>query len=117
MKKAIVLCTCSFACPSMEDIDFGELSERIRLEVPHDYMALHPRLCEDNGEELLAKILDNDTVYITPACKEEKQKKLLRDAFQRAEVPMDGNWQPIMMSFKNTDKVFDEVKRKAEEVK
>ncbi|MDZ7291843.1 MAG: hypothetical protein ONB44_23475 [candidate division KSB1 bacterium] len=116
MKKAIIMCTCSFACPSMKDIDFGELAERIRLEVPHDYMALHPRLCEANGEELLAKVLDNETVYLTPACKEEKQKKLLRDAFQRAGVPMNENWKPVMMSFKNTEQVFEEIQRKTQEV-
>lgn len=116
-KKAILMCTCSFACPSMKDIDFGELSERLRLEVPHDYLALHPRLCEENGEAFMAKVLDNDTLYITPACKETNQRKLLRDAFQRAGVPMDdGHWQPVMMSFKTTDQVFDEVQKKVGEV-
>ena len=116
MKKAILMCTCSFACPSMKDIDFGELSERIRLEIPHDYMALHPRLCETNGEEFMSRILKDDTVYITPACKETNQKKLLRDAFERAGISMDDNWQPVMMSFKNTEQVFEEVNKKVEEV-
>ena len=37
MKKAILMCTCSFACPSMKDLDLGELAERIRMELPHDY--------------------------------------------------------------------------------
>ncbi len=80
-KKAILMCTCSFACPSMKDINFGELSERIRLELLHDYMLLHPRLCEENGENLMSDLLKDNVIYITPACKEEKQKKLLRDGF------------------------------------
>ena len=47
MKEAIPICTCSFACPSMKDIDFAELSERIRLEISEaTYMVLHPRICE-----------------------------------------------------------------------
>ena len=57
MRKAILMCTCSFACPSMKDINFGDLAERIRLEIPHDYMVLHPRLCEENGEQLMKDLL------------------------------------------------------------
>ena len=41
----------------MKDINFGELAERIRMELPHDYMLLHPRLCEENGENLMADLL------------------------------------------------------------
>ncbi len=88
MKKAILMCTCSFACPSMKDIDFAELSERVRLELPHDYMLMHPRLCYESGENLMEDLLKENIAYITPACKEEKQKKLLRDGFDRANVKM-----------------------------
>lgn len=115
-KKAILMCTCSFACPSMKDINFGELSERIRLELPHDYMLLHPRLCEENGENLLADLLKDNVLYITPACKEEKQKKLLRDGFEKAGVKMDSNWKPVSISFKNTETAFNDIKKALEEV-
>ena len=118
MRKAILMCTCSFACPSMKDIDFKELSERIRLELPHDYMLLHPRLCETNGETLMGDLLKKDgIVYITPACKIEKQTKLLRDGFRRANVPMDGHWKPVSIQFKNTDQAFDDIKKALEEVR
>lgn len=109
------MCTCSFACPSMKDIDFAELSERIRLELPHDFMLLHPRLCEENGEHLMKDLLKDDVVYITPACKEEKQKKLLRDGFALANIPMDKHWKPVSLSFKNTNDVFNEIKKALEE--
>jgi len=116
--KAILLCTCSFACPSMKDLDFKELAERIRLELPHDYMLLHPRLCETNGEALMEDLLKDDgTVYITPACKIEKQAKLLRDGFQRARVPMDGRWKPVSIQFKTTEQAFDDIKQALEEVR
>jgi hypothetical protein len=117
MKKAILMCTCSFACPSMKDINFGELSERIRMELPHHYMLLHPRLCEENGENLMSDLLKEGVSYVTPACKEEKQKKLLRDGFQRASVPMDGNWKPVSISFKNTEQAFADIQKALEEVK
>ena len=112
MKKSILICACSFACPSMKDINMGDLAERIRLELPHDFMLLHPRLCEENGEKLMEDLLKENVIYITPACKEEKQKKLLKDGFQRAGVEMnEKNWIPISMSFKNTEQVFEEIKK------
>ena len=117
MKKAILMCTCSFACPSMKDIDFKELAERIRLELPHDYMLLHPRLCETNGEALMEDLLKKDgIVYITPACKIEKQAKLLRDGFQRADVPMAGHWKPVSIQFKTTEQAFNDIKQALQEV-
>ncbi|MBO8131375.1 MAG: hypothetical protein H0Z29_07650 [Candidatus Marinimicrobia bacterium] len=114
MKKAILICTCSFACPSMKDIDFAELSEKIRLEIPEaSYMVLHPRICERNGEEMMADLLKEGVIYYTIACKPEKQEKLLRDGFQKAGVIMerDKNWVPISVQFKNTDQVFEEIER------
>ncbi|GAK56659.1 hypothetical protein U27_03622 [Candidatus Vecturithrix granuli] len=118
MKKVILMCTCSFACPSMKDLSFPELAERLRMELPHEYMVLHPRLCEANGENLMEDIVKEGVYYITPACKEEKQQKLLRDGFQRANVPMEKgkNWKPISVSFKNTDQAFNEIKQALEEV-
>ena len=115
-KKAVLMCTCSFACPSMKDINFGELTERIRLELPHDYMLLHPRLCEENGESLLEDLLKDGVAYVTPACKEEKQKKLLRDGFERAGVKMGDNWKPVSISFKTTEQALNDVKKALEEI-
>ncbi len=118
MKKAILMCTCSFACPSMKDLDLHQLAERIRLEIPHDYMLLHTRLCETNGEALMEDLLKKDgTVYITPACKIEKQAKLLRDGFQRAGVPMTTEtWRPVSIQFRTTDQAFEDVKQAVEGV-
>lgn len=116
MKKAIMICACSFACPSMKDINFGELAERIRMEIPHDYMLLHPRLCEENGENMMTDLLKDGVAYITPACAMEKQKKLLRDAFERANVPMDGRWKPVSISFKTTEQAFNDTLKAVEEV-
>jgi len=118
MKKAILMCTCSFACPSMKDLDIPQLAERIRLELPHDYMLLHARLCEANGEALMEDLLKKDGVaYVTPACKIEKQAKLLRDGFQRAGVPMnEKTWKPVSIQFKTTDQAFTDVKNALEGV-
>lgn len=110
-KVVVLMCTCSGICPSMEKIDFWELAERIRLEIPHDYLVMHPRLCEENGEALMEDLLKPDAVYITPACAENKQVKLLANGFARAGIPMDEeHWIPVMMGMKTTDEVFKEIR-------
>lgn len=118
MKKAVLMCTCSFACPSMKDLNIPELSERVRMELEHDFMLLHGRLCEENGEALMEELLKNDgTTYITAACKIEKQNKLLRDGFARAGVEMnEKTYKPVSIQFKTTDQAFEDIKKALEEV-
>lgn len=111
-KKAVLICTCSGACPSMEKIDFWSLAERVRLEFGDqiEFLALHPRLCEEDGERLMGRVLDGDLRVITPACAEKRQQKLLRDGFQRADVPMDqDHWCPVSMAQETTETVFDKI--------
>jgi len=45
MKKQILVCTCSFACPGMKWIDFSEIIERIQPEAEREFMLYHLRLC------------------------------------------------------------------------
>jgi hypothetical protein len=112
-KKAVLICSCSGACPSMAKIDFWALSERVRLEFGDkiEFIALHPRLCEADGERLMGRILSNDLVFLTPACAEKRQEKLLREGFNKAGVPMDADhWIPINMAQEDTDTVFKKIK-------
>ena len=112
-KKALLFCTCSGACPSMSKIDFWALAERVRLELGEkiEFMALHPRLCEEDGERLMGQILNDQIQFITPACAEKRQEKLLRDGFEKASVPMDRqHWCPINMAQQDTETVFERIK-------
>jgi heterodisulfide reductase subunit A-like polyferredoxin len=112
-RKAVLFCTCSGACPSMEKIDFWALAERLRLEHGDqiEFMALHPRLCEEDGERLMKRILTDSVQFITPACAVKRQEKLLRDGFAKAGVPMDSDhWIPVSMAQETTDAVFEKVK-------
>ena len=118
MKVAILICSCSGACPSMEKIDFWELAERIRLEIPHDYLLLHPRLCEENGEALMQDLLKEGTVFVTPACAEKRQAKLLAAGFQKAGVSMDEkHWIPVALAMKDTEQAFQDIKAAVEKAK
>lgn len=112
-KKALLFCTCSGACPSMEKIDFWALAERVRLELGDkvEFMVLHPRLCEEDGERLMAHVLAPSLKFITPACAEKRQEKLLRDGFAKAGVPMDAeHWLPISMAQQDTEAVLAKIR-------
>lgn len=110
--KAILFCTCSGSCPSMQGVDFWALAERVRLELGDGirFMALHPRLCEEDGERLMGQVLRPDLAVVTVACAEKRQEKLLRDGFARAGVPMDReHWVPVSMAQSDTDTVFSRI--------
>lgn len=112
-KTAVLFCTCSGACASMAKLDFWALAERVRLELEDDieFLALHPRLCEPDGERLMGHILADDILFITPACNETKQKKLLRDGYDKAGVPMDdAHWLPVSMGMEDNESVFQKIK-------
>ncbi len=112
-RKALLFCTCSGVCPSMTKIDFWTLAERVRLELGDkvEFMALHPRLCEEDGERLMAHVLTPTVQFITPACAEKKQAKLLRDGFASAGVPMDSeHWVPLSMAQQDTEQVLAKIK-------
>lgn len=97
----------------MEKIDFWALAERVRLELGDrlEFMALHPRLCEEDGERLMARLLTEQIQFITPACAEKRQEKLLRDGFQKAGMPMDAaHWIPVSMAKEDTQAVFDKIR-------
>jgi hypothetical protein len=97
----------------MAKIDFWALTERVRLECGDqiEFLALHPRLCEEDGERLMGQLLTDKLLFITPACAEKRQEKLLRDGFQKAGVPMDAaHWLPISMAGETTDSVVEKIK-------
>jgi hypothetical protein len=104
------------ACPSMKEIDWPTLTERIRFEIPDkQFMALHPRLCEEDGEQMMELLCRKDTRYVIAACKDKKQRKLLAAGFQRAGVPQDDeHFTPVELSFKNTETAFEAVRAAVE---
>lgn len=117
-KLSMLICSCSGSCPSMEGIDFWALSDRIRFELGDklEFIALHPRICEEDGERLMVRLLADDLTLLTPACAEKRQRKLLRDGFDKAKMPMDdAHWIPLSMAQKDTDTVYEEIRKVVED--
>jgi hypothetical protein len=50
----------------------------LELEDKGEFMALHPRLCEEDGERLMRRFPTPSIQVITPDCGEKRQEKLLQ---------------------------------------
>ena len=96
-KKGLILCVCQGTCPSFKKMDVFEVLNAIRREKVVDFVALHPQLCADDGDQYLKILLNNkdiDKLYIA-ACDPLMQQKMFRDAFEEAgfdklkHIPLD----------------------------
>lgn len=100
MKFKILLCNCKGLCPSFQNTDMNTLPFEIESELDVQYTVLHPQLCGQGGNAILADVLreaaaELDTWVVVGACAPEAQmklfKKLLRETgFDPARfVPID----------------------------
>ena len=88
-KPRFILCNCTGECPGFKDMNFWQVLNFVRNELPSEYAVLHPQLCMDDGERFLTEILKPGERYVIGACDPRMQKKMLRDAFQKANLDFD----------------------------
>jgi len=83
----LLLCVCQGTCPSFDKMNIFEVANTLRRERVVDWVAIHPQLCADDGDEYLKDILrgmeDLDYLYVA-GCDPTMQKKLFRLAFSEA---------------------------------
>jgi heterodisulfide reductase subunit A-like polyferredoxin len=68
-------------------MDVFEVLNQIRREKLVDFVALHPQLCAEDGDEYLKTLLKNSDIselYVA-GCDPTMQKKMYRDAFEQAQ--------------------------------
>jgi heterodisulfide reductase subunit A-like polyferredoxin len=85
-KKGLLLCVCQGTCPSFKQMDIFEVLNTIRRENLVDFVALHPQLCADDGDEFLKVLLANKTIdkLFVAGCDPRMQQKMFKDAFREA---------------------------------
>ena len=91
--KGLLLCNCLGTCPSFDNMNVFEVVNRLRREKVVDFVGIHPQLCSDDGEVFLKTLLegkDVDKLYVA-ACDPVMQKKLYKDAFEKAGFPKEGH--------------------------
>lgn len=83
-KIGFIFCVCTGKCPGFAQLDIWDFVNIIRTEYPVEYAFIHPMLCDEDGERFLEAFLKKNTMYIVAGCAPVMQKKLFRDAFQKA---------------------------------
>ena len=109
-KPRFILCNCTGECPGFKDMNFWQLLNFIRNELNSEYAVLHPQLCVDDGERFFQEILKPDTLYVIGACDPRMQKKMFRDAFDKAGIAFDQQVIPLDLRSMPTDKAMEKVK-------
>lgn len=88
MKIKMLLCNCKGLCQSFKESDFNTLPFQLESELAVSYVAVHPQLCGQGGNQVLADIFrqsatETDTYIVSGACAPDAQgllfKKLMRE--------------------------------------
>jgi len=110
-KPRFILCNCTGECPGFKDMNFWQLLNYIRNELESEYAVLHPQLCVDDGERFFEEILKPDTLYVVGACDPRMQKKMFRDAFEKAGINFDKQVIPLDLRSMTTEQALEKVKQ------
>ncbi len=109
-KPRFILCNCTGECPGFKDMNFWQLLNYIRNELDSEYAVLHPQLCVDDGDRFLQEILKPDTIYVIGACDPRMQKKMFRDAFEKAGINFEEQVIPLDLRSMPTEQALEKVK-------
>ena len=110
-KPRFLLCNCTGECPGFKDMNFRQVLNFIRNELNSEYAVLHPQLCVDDGDRFFQEVLKPDALYIIGACDPRMQKKMFRDAFEKAGVDFDKQVIPLDLRTLSTDQALEKVKQ------
>ncbi len=117
LKPEVILCFCTGSCPSMANIDVWELANYIRLELPVEYVTVHPMLCApEDGHSFLRKILRKNGIYIVLACAPDMEVKLFGKIFEEFGLEKGKNWFPVMIKTLTTDGAIKAITEEVEKV-
>jgi heterodisulfide reductase subunit A-like polyferredoxin len=118
MNIKVVLCNCKGLCQSFKDSDFNTLPFALESELDVKYAALHPQLCGQGGNEMLADILresakDPETYIVSAACAPEAQEKLFQKLLRRTGFDSK-RFVAVDIRGTNNDGILAAVKEKVE---
>jgi heterodisulfide reductase subunit A-like polyferredoxin len=88
MKIKVLLCNCKGLCGSFKESNFNTLPFEVESELEVQYTIVHPQLCGQGGNEVLADIFresakDSDTFIVSGACAPEAQNKLFQKLMRK----------------------------------
>ncbi len=115
-KPRFLLCNCTGECPGFKDMNFWQLLNFVRNELESEYAVLHPQLCMDDGERFLVEILKTGERYVIGACDPRMQKKMFRDAFEKAGISFEQHVIPLDLRAISTEQAIEKVRQAFAEI-
>jgi heterodisulfide reductase subunit A-like polyferredoxin len=109
-KPRFILCNCTGECPGFKDMNFWQVLNFIRNELNSEYAVLHPQLCVDDGDRFFQEVLKPGALYIIGACDPRMQKKMFRDAFEKAGIDFDKQVIPLDLRTLTSEQAIEKVK-------
>jgi heterodisulfide reductase subunit A-like polyferredoxin len=118
MKIKILLCNCKGLCQSFKDSDFNTLPFEVESELDVQYTVLHPQLCGQGGNEVLADILrqsagDPETYIVSGACAPDAQDKLFQKLLRKTDFDPK-RFVPLDIRSTNNEGILTRLKEKVE---
>jgi heterodisulfide reductase subunit A-like polyferredoxin len=118
MKIKVLLCNCKGLCPSFKNSDMNTLPFQVESELDVQYAVVHPQLCGQGGNAVLADTLksaDEDTYIVSGACAPEAQEKLFKKLLRVTGFPAE---RFVALDIRGTDNdgILGRLKQKVEEV-
>lgn len=118
MKIKILLCNCKGLCQSFKDSDFNTLPFQLESELDVQYAVLHPQLCGQGGNEMMADIFreaakDPDTYILSGACAPEAQAKLFQKLMRKTGFD-PSRFIAVDIRSTNNDGILARIKEKVE---
>jgi heterodisulfide reductase subunit A-like polyferredoxin len=100
MKIKVLLCNCKGLCDSFKNTDMNTLPFQVESDLDVRYTFVHPQLCGQGGNEILAEVLresaaDPETYVVVGACAPDAQTKLFKKIIrntgfdEKRFVPLD----------------------------
>ena len=118
MNIKILLCNCKGLCQSFKDSDFNTLPFTLESELDVKYAVLHPQLCGQGGNEVLADIFresakDPETYIVSGACAPEAQAKLFQKLMRKTGFDPK-RFVPVDIRSTNNDGILTVIREKVE---
>jgi heterodisulfide reductase subunit A-like polyferredoxin len=88
MKIKVLLCNCKGLCDSFKNADMNTLPFQVESDLDVRYTFVHPQLCGQGGNEVLAEVLresaaDPEAYVMVGACAPDAQMKLFKKLLQK----------------------------------
>lgn len=114
-KPRFIMCNCTGECPGFKDLNLWQLLNYVRNELDCEYAVVHPQLCMDDGERFLLEVLKPGEQYVIGACDPRMQKKMFRDAFDKAGLVFEECVVPIDLRAMPTEQAMAKVRQALEQ--